>query len=222
MSALDAINNTSAAGASNAATNAVKSKTEDPQDRFLKLLVTQMKNQDPLNPLDNAQVTSQIAQISTVNGIERLNVAIQGMGDNMLAAQSMQASAMIGRGVLAEGDRMELTNGGAIAGIELAGPADKVIVSIYSASGERVEALDLGRQEAGLGTFAWDGRPDGTTQLADGAYKFKVEAFRMDGTKVDVTTLGYGRVQSVSLDGGVTLNTATLGAIPVANVRQII
>lgn len=222
MNPLDAINNTSAAGASGAGTDSVTKKTEDPQDRFLKLLVTQMKNQDPLNPLDNAQVTSQIAQISTVNGIERLNVAIQGMGDNMLAAQSMQASAMIGRGVLAEGDRMELTSAGAIAGIELAGPADKVIVSIYAASGEKVDAVDLGRQQAGLGTFAWDGSPDGTTPLPEGTYKFKVEAFRTDGTKVDVTTLGYGRVQSVSLDGGVTLNTGTLGAIPVANVRQII
>lgn len=222
MSAIDAISNTSAAGATNAASGSVKSKTEDPQDRFLKLLVTQMKNQDPLNPLDNAQVTSQIAQISTVNGIERLNVAIQGMGDNMLAAQSMQASSMIGRGVLAEGNKMELAGGGAIGGIELAGPADKVIVSIYSPSGELIEAMDLGRRDAGLSTFAWDGRPDGTTQMPEGAYAFKVAAFRDSGAKVEATTLGYGRVQSVSLDGGVTLNSSTLGAIPVASVRQII
>ena len=222
MSVLDVINKTPAAGNSNTGADTVASKKEDPQDRFLKLLVTQMKNQDPLNPLDNAQVTSQIAQISTVSGIERLNTSLQGMGDSMLAAQSMQASAMIGHGVLAEGDRMELISGGAVAGIELAGPAEKVVVSIYAASGERVEALDLGRQDAGLGSFAWDGRPDGAAQLPDGTYKFKVEAFRADGTKVDVTTLAYGRVQSVSLDGGLTLNTATLGAIPVANVRQII
>ena len=72
MSAIDAISNATAAGATNAASGSGKSKTEDPQDRFLKLLVTQMKNQDPLNPLDNAQVTSQIAQISTARS--RLSV----------------------------------------------------------------------------------------------------------------------------------------------------
>jgi flagellar basal-body rod modification protein FlgD len=216
------INALQGGSAAAAAAGASKTTKEDPQDRFLKLLVTQMKNQDPLNPLDNAQVTSQIAQISTVNGIERLNAAVKGMGDSMLAAQSLQASTMIGRGVLAEGDRMELANGGAIGGIELSGAATKVVVSIYAPSGQQVESIDLGAREAGLSTFAWDGRPDGTTQLADGAYQFKVEAFSANAAKVTATTLGYGRVQSVSLDGGVTLNVASLGAVPVTSVRQII
>ncbi|MEO8136105.1 MAG: flagellar hook assembly protein FlgD [Betaproteobacteria bacterium] len=204
------------------ATDPTKKAAEDPQDRFLKLLVTQMKNQDPLNPLDNAQVTSQIAQISTVNGIERLNTSVQGMGDSMLAAQSLQASSMIGRGVLAEGKQMELANGGAIGGVELDRAADKVVVSIFSPAGQLVEALDLGKREAGLSTFAWDGHPEGSGQLPDGAYTFKIDALRNDGSKVTPTTLGYGRVSSVSLDGGVTLNTTSLGAIPVASVKQII
>ncbi len=84
--------NLSAYGASNAA----KPGTDDPQDRFLKLLVTQMKNQDPLNPLDNAQGTSQLAQISTVSGIEKLNTTIQAMANSFAAGQSLQAASMIG------------------------------------------------------------------------------------------------------------------------------
>ncbi|MBX9631646.1 MAG: flagellar hook assembly protein FlgD [Burkholderiales bacterium] len=224
-SALDVINKTSAAagspGSSSTTTNT--KKAEDPQDRFLKLLVTQMKNQDPLNPLDNAQVTSQIAQISTVSGIDKLNASITGMSSSMLAAQSLQASSMIGRGVLAEGNQMELTEAGAIAGLELSAPADKVVVTILGPAGETVESIDLGARDAGLSTFAWDGQPEGVAeQLPAGSYRFKVDAFNENGTKVTATSLGYGRVNSVSIDGGVTLNTASLGSIPVASVRQII
>jgi flagellar basal-body rod modification protein FlgD len=221
MATTDPIANTYTGYGTSSTTGTTK-KVEDPQDRFLKLLVTQMKNQDPLNPLDNAQVTSQIAQISTVSGIDKLNASIGGMSQSMLAAQSLQASAMIGRGVLAEGDRMELTESGAIAGFELSGPADKVVVTIYGQAGEIVESLDLGNRDAGLSTFAWDGAPDGGAQLAEGSYKFKVEAINLDQSKVTATTLGYGRVHSVSIDDGVTLNTTSLGAVSVANVRQII
>lgn len=199
----------------------LKLNKEDPQERFLKLLVSQLRNQDPLNPLQNSEVTSQIAQISTVNGIERLNGTVKDMGANMLAAQSVQASGMIGRGVLAKGDRMQLAQGGAVGGIELAGPADKVVVTILDSGGRTVESMDLGRRPAGLSTFAWDGKP-ADVQLPDGNYRFKVEAFRDSGAKVSATTLGYGRVQSVSLDGGVTLDTPTLGSLPLSDVRQII
>lgn len=224
-SPLDVINNTSAASGSSGSSSATTTtkKAEDPQDRFLKLLVTQMKNQDPLNPLDNAAVTSQIAQISTVSGIDKLNASINGMSSSMLAAQSLQASSMIGRGVLAEGNQMELTEVGAIAGLELSAPADKVVVTILGPAGETVESIDLGARDAGLSTFAWDGKPEGVAeQLPAGSYRFKVDALNENGTKVTATTLGYGRVHSVSIDGGVTLNTASLGAIPVASVRQII
>lgn len=223
-SALDVVNRTSASAGSSGSSSTTTNtqKAEDPQDRFLKLLVTQMKNQDPLNPLDNAQVTSQIAQISTVSGIDKLNASINGMSSSMLAAQSLQASSMIGRGVLAEGNQMELTEAGAIAGLELSAPADKVVVTILGPAGQTVESIDLGARDAGLSTFAWDGQPEGSAQLPAGSYRFKVDAFNENGTKVTAATLGYGRVNSVSIDDGVTLNTTSLGAVPVAGVRQII
>jgi len=204
------------------ASEQAKRTAEDPQDRFLKLLVTQIQNQDPLNPLDNAQVTSQIAQISTVNGIERLNAALAGMSESMLAAQSLQASGMIGRGVLAEGNTMELHEGGAIGGIQLDDAADRVSVRIYSLQGALLAVQDLGRQEPGTMTFAWDGRADDGTPFQQGTYKFQVEAQRDNGAEVKATTLGYGRVQSVSLDGGVVLNVGSLGAVPASQVKQII
>ena len=86
--------------------NTAKSAADDVQDRFLKLLVTQMKNQDPLNPLDNAQVTTQLAQISTVNGIEKLNATIEAMASSFTSGQSLQAATMIGKDVLVPGSTL--------------------------------------------------------------------------------------------------------------------
>src|SRR6478735_11728176 len=99
------------------------SATEGLQDRFLKLLVTQMQNQDPLNPMDNAQVTTQLAQISTVSGVDKLNQTLNTMSSSFLAAQSLQASGLIGRSVLAPGNDVMLQAGGGAGGIQLTQPA---------------------------------------------------------------------------------------------------
>jgi flagellar basal-body rod modification protein FlgD len=222
MNALANVAAGNAAGNALAAAEQVKAREEDPRDRFLKLLVTQIQNQDPLNPLQNAELTSQIAQISTVNGIERLNAAMAQMSSSLLAAQSLQASGMIGRGVLADGNTMELHEGGAIGGVLLDDAADRVIVKVYSPEGALVEVQDLGRQAPGTMTFAWDGMAEDGAQLPQGTYKFQVQAMRDDGAKVTAATLGYGRVRSVSLDGGVVLNVGGLGAIPADQVKQII
>ena len=106
------------------------SSVDDQQNRFLKLLVTQLKNQDPLNPLDNAQMTSQLAQMSTVSGIEKLNTTLGGLVDSLGNSQTMQASAMIGKKVLVPGNKLALAGGQAIAGVGLASPADEVTVSV--------------------------------------------------------------------------------------------
>ena len=102
------------------------SAVADQQDRFLKLLVTQLKNQDPLNPMDNAQMTSQLAQMSTVSGIEKLNATLNSLVDSVGNSQSMQAADMIGKSVLVPGSQLALSNGVAYAGINLAAAADQV------------------------------------------------------------------------------------------------
>ena len=140
------------------AKNTAKPAADDPQDRFLKLLVTQMKNQDPLNPLDNAQVTSQLAQISTVNGIEKLNATIQAMASNINAGQSLQAATMIGKDVLVPGSDLRLAGGGGIFGVELAQAADQVKVTIHDASGRAIRVMDLDALPAGPLALAWDGK----------------------------------------------------------------
>jgi flagellar basal-body rod modification protein FlgD len=199
-----------------------KTQIENVQDRFLKLLVTQLSNQDPLNPLENAEVTTQMAQISTVTGIEKLNSAMADMSAGFLAAQSVQAGALIGRGVLGEGSKLLLEAGGATAGIELDQPADRVTVSIVKPNGELVKTIGLGAVRAGTTTFSWDGSTDTGDPAARGVYQFEVEALQQ-GKPVVAKTLGFGRVQSVTLGAErLVLDTIGLGPLGLDQVKQIL
>jgi flagellar basal-body rod modification protein FlgD len=198
------------------------SAVESVQDRFLTLLVTQMRNQDPLNPMDNAEVTTQLAQISTVSGIDKLNKAIDGMGQGLLAAQSMQAGNLIGHGVLAPGSTLVLEGGQAKAGANLANPADRVVVNVLSKAGERIATLDLGARPSGTLTFAWDGKNAAGATVPDGIYTFEVAATQ-GNAKVQVEPLGFGRVQSVTLGAQeLQLNTYGLGSLSMSSVAQIL
>lgn len=191
------------------------------EDRFLKLLVTQMKNQDPLNPLDNAQVTTQMAQINTVNGIEKLNSAIQALSSNFAATQSLQATSMIGHGILAPGAQLELTADGALGGVNLAEAADKVMVKISNAAGKVIHSVDLGALKAGSTAFSWDGAIDDGGTATPGKYKFEVEAKRED-TKVTAEALQFGQVGSVSLNSqGVSLNVTGFDTVSLSDVKQV-
>ena len=203
------------------AKNTAKPATDDLQDRFLKLLVTQMKNQDPLNPLDNAQVTSQLAQISTVNGIEKLNATIETMASSFNAGQSLQAANMIGKDVLVPGSVLQVAGGGGIFGVDLAQAADQVKVTIHDASGRAIRTMDLDPQAAGPLALAWDGKTADGTQAADGAYSISVSALRGD-QKIDAQPLAFGSVQSVSQGNeGVRLNVGTLGTVGLTDIKQI-
>lgn len=192
------------------------------QDRFLKLLVTQLKNQDPLNPMDNAQMTSQLAQISTVDGIGKLNQTLQLILNGNSENQAMQAAGLVGRGVLVPGSGLALSDGVAIGGIELAEPADRVTVVIRDANGIAMKTLELGGLAAGSRAFAWDGTTDNGTQAAEGAYSIAVSAQRGD-TKVSTTALELGIVSSVARTSqGVSLNVGALGAFRMSDVREIL
>ncbi|MFZ2650236.1 MAG: flagellar hook capping FlgD N-terminal domain-containing protein [Burkholderiaceae bacterium] len=124
-------------------------------DRFLKLLVAQMQNQDPLNPMDNAQVTSQMAQINTVSGIEKLNLAVQALSDQFLQMQALQGAALVGRDVIVPGNAMSITDDVGQGGFELNTAADNVKVEILNGAGHVIDTLALGAQAAGRHSFNW-------------------------------------------------------------------
>lgn len=194
----------------------------DVQSRFLTLLTTQLKNQDPLNPMDNAQMTSQLAQINMVDGIDKLNTTLSKLIDGQSQSQALQAAALVGHGVLVPGTNMDLTSGAAVAGFELSSGADAVNVDIKDANGLVVRTLRLGAQKAGIQAFGWDGKTEAGTQAADGHYSFAISATQ-GSEKVKVSGLGYGVVESVTQGSqGLSANVGGYGAVDIGEVKQIL
>lgn len=209
---------TSAAPASASATSA----SAGSEDRFLKLLVTQLNNQDPLNPLDNAQLTSQLAQMSTVSGIEKLNTALQSLLAQSGSSQVLQSAGLIGKSVLVPGQELALKDGNVTAfAVEMGGAAESVKVSIADAAGHVVRSYDLGPLAAGVKTMSWDGKGADGLALPDGAYKVSAVATGAGGNVTPVA-LTYANVTSVAQGAnGVALTLADSRSVSFSDVRVI-
>jgi flagellar basal-body rod modification protein FlgD len=200
-----------------------QSAADAQQNQFLTLLVTQMQNQDPLNPMDNAEVTSQLAQLSTVTGIDQVNTTLQSLMGSYQSSQSLQSANLIGHGVLAAGSSISLASGQAIFGVNLPTAADDVTVSIKDSTGKQVASLDMGKQSAGTQSMAWDGTDSSGAKLPDGTYTFSVQA-TVAGTAVDATPLQFGVVGTVTTAAGqnAQVNVPGLGAVDVNNIYQVL
>lgn len=201
------------------ATDSVQADT----DKFMTLLVTQLKNQDPMNPLDNAQVTSQLAQLSTVTGVNKLNTTLESLKSSYQSSENLQAASMINHGVLSAGKNVGLSEGKALLGIDLATPADTVDITIKTAAGKVVDTISMKKVDAGTMPITWDGKLEDGTTAADGNYVFTVEA-KANGTVLkDATGLQFGVVASVSTGaGGVKLNVPNSGQLTMADIKQIL
>jgi len=210
-------------GATATAATASTSSATAMQNQFMTLLVTQLKNQDPLNPMDNAQMTSQMAQINTVSGINQLNTTLQALAASMTPNQTVQAASMIGHGAMVPGSGVDLVSGStAFGGFTLPGPSDKTTVSIYNGSGALVNTLNLGAQATGLTDWQWDGKDSAGAAAATGSYTFKVTA-SLAGSAIPATTLQYGMVNSATQGaGGLTLGVGSLQNVAMSQIQQIL
>jgi len=189
---------------------------------FLTLLTTQLQNQDPMNPMENAELTSQLAQMSTVEGIERLNEMVAYLLMGQAVNSDWQATSLVGRGVLVEGKNINLTGDGGVGGFELDGPADKVVITITDSAGLEVAKIELDDLEAGSHNYAWDGTAADGTRAADGKYNVSVKATQ-DGESVEARTLEYGIVSSAILGAnGTDLQVGSLGIFKMEDIRQIL
>jgi flagellar basal-body rod modification protein FlgD len=207
-------------GSGSSASSSDDSSVDGLEDRFLTLLVTQMQNQDPLNPMENAELTSQLAQINTVKGIAGLNATLDKLLTSYSDALSMQSAALVGKNVLSAGNKLSLTEAGAIGGVNLAGVADQVTVTITSAAGAKVAEQKLGAQEAGVIDFYWDGKDLDGNAVAAGV-KVHVNATQ-DGKKVDATALQFGTVSAlVRTASGFQLEIPGIGQVDFGSVQQI-
>jgi flagellar basal-body rod modification protein FlgD len=186
-------------------------------DRFLKLLVAQMQNQDPLSPMDNAQVTSQMAQINTVTGIDKLNTTVQGLSSQFMQLQAVQGASLVGRDVVVAGNKLSIDETAAVGqgGFELANAADAVKVEILSPSGAVLQTLNLGAAGAGVHSFDW---PSGSATGASGL-TFRVSA-TSGGVATTATALMRDRVDAVSTTGTTfNLELASSGTVPYSKVK---
>lgn len=220
---------TSSVGATGSSTTGGTSTSSTPantigsQDAFLQLLVTQMQNQDPLNPMDSAQITSQLAEISTVTGVNNLNTTMQQLVASNNTSQMLSASSLIGQTVLVPGNAVPLSSSGqAVFGINLPSAADSVQVTIKDASGNVVHTMNLGSQAAGVDALAWDGSTDAGGTAAAGNYTVSVAA-TVGGAAVAATTLQSGSVIGVIQGAnGPQLNLGAQGNVAVSSVAQVL
>jgi len=206
-------------------------QSDELRNNFMTLLITQLQNQDPLNPLENNELTSQLAQINTVSGIEQLNKTMEGITSQITAGQTMQAAALIGQGVLVPGDRVLLDRDAegnvhtTPFGFDLARSAESVKVTIVGGDGQVINRYDLGAIGAGVDSFTWDGKTSQGETAVPGSYRVRIEASTND-RPVAVEALNYAVVGGVTpLDdkGGVRLDLgAVYGQVTLDQVRQIL
>lgn len=199
-------------------TSTVKTKNEaGAEDRFLKLLVAQMQNQDPLNPMDNAQVTSQMAQIQSVNGIEKLNRTVEGLGTQFSQLSALQGASLVGRDVIVAGNQLTANDEGLPqGGFELASAADRVQVEVLNAGGRVIDTIELGAQSAGRHGFEWT-PPEGVE--ASLGQRFRIVA-KSGAANVSSTPLMRDRVDAVIAGGDqLTLELRNSGSVAYADIK---
>ncbi|MER2541649.1 MAG: flagellar hook assembly protein FlgD [Azonexus sp.] len=195
---------------------------EDQQNKFLTLLMTQIKNQDPLNPMDNAAVTTQLAQLNTVSGIEKLNATMTQLLDGYNETQAIQSTGMIGKNVMVAGNNLPLNKSEAVGGVLLEAAADKVTLNIKDSTGKIVQTEEMGARAAGNFYFGWDGKDASGATLADGKYTFTVDA-SMGGKTITASALQVGTVSAVvRTKTGFVLDLGALGDVAFKDVQQIL
>lgn len=215
---VSATSSTTGTTTTNTSNNLAVTNGTDLQSTFMKLLVAQLQNQDPLNPMDNSQMTSQLAQINTVNGIQQMNTTMSAM---LTQNAATQASSMIGRTVQVPTTSLTLASGTANFGVSVPNGADDVVVTIKNAAGVAVRTVDLGQMTAGSGNYTWNGKDDKGNQLADGGYTISVSATQA-GQVVTANALGVDKVAGVTINNGtMQLVLASGGTAKLSDVASI-
>ena len=215
--------------ASNNVSNVSKAATGNQslgKDAFLQLLVTQLKNQNPLDPQDNTAFVAQLAQFSSLEGITSLNDTVNSLSGGLQSSQALQASSLVGRSVIVQTSEAYVDpasdkpfNGTVV----VKDPDSKPVITITDADGEVVRTLELGSQKAGNADFTWDGKDDDGVLLDKGSYTFTASSKNDTGTTA-LTTYLPATVNSVTLSktgGEIMLNLAGLGSIGMSKVQTI-
>jgi len=192
------------------------------QAEFLQLMTTQLQNQDPFKPMESGEFLSQIAQFSTVSGIDKLNEAFSGLSSSLAANQSLQAAQLVGHGVLVSSSQAALPAEGSMRAAADLPSSGQLVVSIMDASGQKVGQLDLGTRSAGTQHFSWDGMNAAGERLPAGTYSLRATLVQ-GSTQTALDTMAVGQVRSVVLGAaGLSLELEGLAPVALADVQQIL
>ncbi|MDR9440999.1 MAG: flagellar hook assembly protein FlgD [Halomonas sp.] len=218
-------------GASGLAGGKGDNSAEALSENFMTMMITQLQNQDPLKPMENQEMVSQLAQINTLSGIQELNETLESIGSQIDEGQALEAAGLIGQGVLVPGDRVLVGRDGegkvnaTPFGVELDEPADNVTATITDGAGQVVRRYDLGAVDAGVSSFLWEGDTDQGNLAQDGAYRVSVEATRGDDG-LPASTLNYAQVNAVTPadeNGRVRVDLGAIhGQASLAEIKQIL
>ncbi|MBQ0132791.1 MAG: flagellar hook assembly protein FlgD [Comamonas sp.] len=191
----------------------------DMQNQFLTLLVAQLQNQDPMSPMDNAQMTSQMAQISTVTGIEKLNDTVNNVTGQFSMMQMMQGTNMIGHTILAEGNTMAAAGEKTYtAAFDLTGSAANVQVEITTPYGQVVDTLTLGSGEPGRNYFTWDS----SNYTGDASQlNYAVKATNGDSAVGTTTLSPHSVVAASTSNGNLMLELSNGKSLPYSSIKAV-
>lgn len=222
-SAIDAFKSLGLATADTTGTNKKQSLG---QEQFLKLLTTQMTHQDPTKPMENGEFLGQMAQFSTVSGIQDLQASFKDFVTSMSSSQALQASGLVGRYVSAPSSKALLGATGSVSGdFEMPSSSTNVNVKIInSKTGEIVKDIDLGTQAKGMTSFEWDGYGNDGIRANPGVYKVEASAW-MDGKNTALATNIKSQVSSVTMANGTTgikVNLTGLDSVKFSQIKQIL
>lgn len=184
--------------------DAIDSNSLGKQD-FLQLLVTQLQNQDPLQPMENTEFVAQLAQFSSLEQLTNVNDQLAGVQMGQISISNLQATDLVGQEITARGDHFNYDGtGGTDLSFELGEDAVGGEVSIYDEYGGLVTTIELGAQDAGLSSVHWDGRTDSGTMAGAGRYSMEITAHDAEDNPVDVSTFFTGEVTGIFFDQGLT------------------
>jgi flagellar basal-body rod modification protein FlgD len=193
------------------------------KDDFLQLLVTQLQNQDPLNPADATEFTAQLATFSSLEQLQNINSTLEGVSTSQSVLTNSQAVDYIGKQIQALGDQIYMGDGQADPiGFDLANDAAGVYLKIYNQYGEYVQDLELGPMAAGQQEVQWDGLDHNGQAAPDGSYRYEATALDADGNTVSVTSFTQGTVSGVYYKNGIAYLVTADQEVPLGSVVQVL
>ena len=213
-----------AAAASNSAATSGKISGQLGQSDFLKLMTTQLNNQDPTNPVDNSQLLAQMAQFASVSSLQDMQNSMQKLLSSNVSNQTMQAASLVGHQVVAAGSNAVLDSSGQLMGaVDVSQKTNDLMIGIYDSSGQLVKTMNLGAQDKGMVPISWDGVTDAGSNAPGGIYQIKALA-NDNGSTQAMSTYVASNISSVTVDSTnqqIMLNTSTGDSIKLSDVKQI-